>query len=503
MQYPFWDLPIGYGILMAAIAIVHVFISHFAIGGGLFLILNERAARRSNDEDRLDFLEQLSKFFILVTLVAGALTGVGIWFVIGLLNPAAVGVLIRNFVWGWATEWTFFLVEILAAILYFYGWRRLSPARHMILGWIYFGAAWLSLFIINGILTFMLTPGRWLTTGNFWDGFFNPTFWPSLVLRTFIAATLAGLYALAVASRRSSGALRDRLVRHASLWSLCGLAGAVPSLYWYWKAIPSAITAQAMQSMPMPISALRYSYWLAAVIGMLLLLFGLLAPRLQRFSLALATMAVGLAWFGAFEWFRESIRKPYIIAGYMYANGVEVGLRDTYQRLGYLSQIAYRSGSAGADLFHHACGSCHTLHGYKPLDAAFQGTDRAFVSATVKATDQLRGNMPPFLGRAGEADLIAEFIESRIDQRSLSSIYGLQGAELGKQVFDVRCGRCHAPGTPRDNKQSLAGLAQADYENILDDAAGLGEGMPAFTGDQTERRALIQYFKTLGVGGQK
>ena len=107
---------------------------------------------------------------MLTTLVAGALTGVGIWFVIGLLNPAATELLIHHFVWGWAIEWTFFVLEILAAILYYSGWKRLSPRAHLALGWVYFAAAWLSLAVINGILSFMLTPGRWLETRSFWDG---------------------------------------------------------------------------------------------------------------------------------------------------------------------------------------------------------------------------------------------------------------------------------------------------------------------------------------------
>lgn len=33
MNYPFWDIDIGYGWLMGSIANLHVFISHFAIGG--------------------------------------------------------------------------------------------------------------------------------------------------------------------------------------------------------------------------------------------------------------------------------------------------------------------------------------------------------------------------------------------------------------------------------------------------------------------------------------
>ena len=143
MNYPFWDVPVGYGVLMGAIAVLHVFISHFAIGGGLFLVVTEQRARRRNDSATLGFLERLSKFFVLVTLVLGALTGVGIWFIIGLISPAATEALIHNYVWGWATEWTFFLVEITAALLYYYGWRRMSARAHLALGWIYFIFAWL------------------------------------------------------------------------------------------------------------------------------------------------------------------------------------------------------------------------------------------------------------------------------------------------------------------------------------------------------------------------
>ena len=45
MNYPFWDTGIGYGMLMAAIAVVHVFVSHFAIGGGLLLCYFEWLAQ--------------------------------------------------------------------------------------------------------------------------------------------------------------------------------------------------------------------------------------------------------------------------------------------------------------------------------------------------------------------------------------------------------------------------------------------------------------------------
>ena len=40
-------------------------------------------------------------------------SGVGIWFAIGLAAPEATSTLIHNFVFGWAIEWVFFLVELL------------------------------------------------------------------------------------------------------------------------------------------------------------------------------------------------------------------------------------------------------------------------------------------------------------------------------------------------------------------------------------------------------
>jgi len=503
MNYPFWDAPLGYGILTAGIAVLHVFISHFAIGGGFFLVVSERAARRSGDSGRLEFLERLSRFFALATLVSGALTGVGIWFVIGLTNPAAVAVLIHNFIWIWAIEWAVFIAEITAAILYFYGWRRMTPAGHMTIGWIYFVFAWLSLFFINGILTFMLTPGAWLATGRLWDGFFNPTFWPSLVIRTCICGMLAGLYALLVAAFCKPAPVKARMARLSSRWGLLGLAATLPALYWYWRAIPAAVTTAALQGLPTPMQALRYSYWFAGCIAALLLVFGLILARRLHAIVAALIMAAGLGWFGSFEWFRESIRKPYVIAGYMYGNGVEVADAAIYQKDGYLPHILYRSEDDLADLFRHACRSCHTMQGYKALKPAFEGTDRAFIAAIIRGAHLLRGNMPPFYGTAAEADYIAAYIDHRLDQRSLATLSGLQGVSLGKKVFEIRCGKCHPMGGRSDKTKTLAGLTGEDYRNILDNAATLGAGMPAFTASETDRNALIEYLKTLKAGEEK
>ena len=111
MNYPVWELGLAPGLLMAFIAVIHVFVSHFAIGGGFFLTLTEYYAYARNDKALLSYVKQHTRFFVLVTLVFGAMTGVGIWFTMGLINPAASSALIHLFVWFWAIEWIFFLIE--------------------------------------------------------------------------------------------------------------------------------------------------------------------------------------------------------------------------------------------------------------------------------------------------------------------------------------------------------------------------------------------------------
>ena len=44
---------------------------------------------------------------------------------------------------------------------------RMDGTNHPKVGWVYFMSAWMSLFLINGIIIFMLNPGGWLITRTF------------------------------------------------------------------------------------------------------------------------------------------------------------------------------------------------------------------------------------------------------------------------------------------------------------------------------------------------
>ena len=132
MNYPVWYLPgVGGGFLIALIAVLHVFVSHFAVGGGLYLIYAEKKGLREKSQAILDFTRCHARFFLLVTMVFGSITGVGIWFIIALVNPAATSILIHTYVFGWAAEWVFFVVEITAAFVYYYTFDKLPSRKRL------------------------------------------------------------------------------------------------------------------------------------------------------------------------------------------------------------------------------------------------------------------------------------------------------------------------------------------------------------------------------------
>jgi len=106
--------------------------------------------------------------------------------------------------------------------------------------------------------------------------------------------------------------------------------------------------------------------------------------------------------------------------------------------------------------------------------------------------------MPPFLGTAAEADKIADYLYQRIDRRPLDDLCRAQGADLGRKAYDIRCGKCHAVGTASDKSKAFAGLSADELNTLLDMSASLGVGMPEYTGNATERAALVAYLQTLG-----
>jgi mono/diheme cytochrome c family protein len=418
-------------------------VSHFAVGGGLYLVLTERRARRDGDGPLLDYVRRLSRFFILLTLVFGAISGVGIWFTIGLVHPQATSALINTFVWAWAIEWAFFIAEIAAAMVYYYGWDRLSARTHQTVGWIYFVSAWLSLVIINGILTFMLTPGNWILTRGFWDGFLNPTYWPGVVARTCVAIGLAGLYAIWTAAWLPDTALKARIARDAAWRWVLPTAVALPlALVWYLAAagragvpvgeilgaksagvfslLGAVFGGAATTGYPI---AQRAAWWVmvtAMALTALTLFLAVARTRTYGKPLAAALMLLGFAAMAGSEWVREDLRKPWVLGQYMFVNGVRLPAPDGapqppaafVERFGadrfsidavsgtdFLKASAWirpvpedllapgdyaaRTEHQGRELFRTLCSSCHTIDGYLAIRPLVGGKSPEALSGVI------------------------------------------------------------------------------------------------------------------------
>ncbi len=322
------------------------------------------------------------------------------------------------------------------------------------------------------------------------------------MFRTGLCITLAGVYAMLVASRERDRDFRGRLVRDNALWILAGVAVMVPSWFWFLGAIPDDLMAAAVERMRTPFTAIDAALWFLGALTAVTVVFGLLIPKRMTTAVAVVMMALGLGFFGGFEWMRESIRKPYVIYGFMYGNATEVSMQDVYREEGLLPHIAFRTGDDGADLFRRACRSCHTIDGYKPLAPVFAGTDPEFIAGIVMGAELLHGNMPPFLRhRGGSPSDRRPHLGARGPAPLRADTRPRRPRHSAARSTRCAAGAATRFGGYRDNLDSVTGLDDADYNDILDNGEDYGEGMPDFTGSDAERAALIAWFKSLPEGG--
>jgi cytochrome bd-type quinol oxidase subunit 1/mono/diheme cytochrome c family protein len=484
MNYPFWDIPIlGSGWVIGIIAIFHVMISQFAVGGGLYLPLAERKAMRMPAGPLRDaWLTQLavySKFFLVLTAVFGTVSGVGIWFAIGLTHPEATSTLIHNFVFGWAMEWVFFLVELTTIAVYYSTWGKIDPKLHLKVGWVYAGASAFTLIIINGILTFMLTPGdTWLAvagTGHeaskFWYAFFNPTYWPSLFLRTCVCCALAGIWALITASRIDGDKqpeLKTSLVKWSVKWLVPSFVATPFILIWYLWMVPASQRALLSLGIDTIGSgtfsvitriALLIIITSATIVGVAYFL-AYRNPRDFNLSHAIALLLLALMATGAGEYSREMLRKPYVIGRWMFSNGVRVPYVARINQEGYLAHSMWvwqdprpmfldiletpgenkmpdltTSYSRGEAIFRGECGSCHTLAGYRPLKTLLAGRDQANIRSFItmlhdyKPDSPYRRFMPPMTGTKQDIDDLANFLNVQVNPSAPAAQKPIQTAQ--------------------------------------------------------------------------
>ena len=433
MNHPVWDVPLlGSGWIIGIISIIHVSIAHLVVGAGLWLALMEGRAQRAGDTALQAWLRGRAKTLLWLSSIFGAGTGVGIWVAIGLVNPTATQHLIRGFVMAWAIEWLLFVGEMATLIVLVRAYDHLRPRQRLTLAWLYALCAWLSLVVINGIVTFMLSPGQgWATTHAMWDGFFNATYLPSLLLRTFVSMALGGLWALASGGAADPG-LKPRILRPTALFTLVGVLLTPLAGWYYFQCFPPAARALVLgnlQGATGLAQGFRWAIWGmgAFLVPALLALWAVYATKSFRRPVALLGLLLACWGFGGFEWIREVARKPFVIREVMYSNGIWVDQVAGYQKDGFLPANAWARAFAaskgdtdlakGEAIFRSQCLSCHTRDGYrslKALTASNSEEDNVLLIQGLRELDPALNpyleRMPPFAGTEREAELVGKYL---------------------------------------------------------------------------------------------
>jgi cytochrome c553 len=441
MDFPIFHLDgMGNRMLIAIVAITHVLINHpLAVGAYPIIALLEWKGRRSGDQ-RWDTLAYRIVFVaFIITTTVGALSGVGIWLYTSLVSPFAIGSLLRVFFWGWFAEWLVFITEVILIMAYYLSWKKLAHGGakgwHLGIGAALSAFSWITMALIVAILAFMMDGGQWTQNGSFWSAFFNPLYLPQLAFRTGYAMVTGGLFAwFAIACfTRDDADMRAQATRFVARWMLvwlplCALAGL-----WYWHKVPVAMQGHSAVAL----LTQKFSQWqegflilLAATLTLMLALvvWGALKPSSMPRYVLLLPFVLAIALLGHFERVREFIRKPFVIANYMYSNGVRVEELPVYQRDGMLPYAAYSRVrhvseanlvDAGREVFLIACTRCHTLNGVNGVIDKFgsmYGRDKEWdtetITAFIRVMHNTRAFMPPFPGSAEEAAALASYMKS-------------------------------------------------------------------------------------------
>ena len=420
--YPVNDFgPLMKGLVIGGMGIIHVFLAQFAIGAGMLLCYLEWLAQSGREPNARRFVDGYFRVLVLISFVAGAVTGVGMWFTTIQVSPRTIGMMVDEFHWLWAIEWTFFFLEVTSGYLFYRYGPRLDDKARLRLLMIYAGAAWFSLFWINGILSWQLTPGHWLESHSVWAGFFNPSFWPSLVFRTIVAMTIAALVGCVVINTMADLDRDDKAKLINKVAHFLAPMAAMPVLaLWFLLVIPADSREWVLGGSAAMMLFAAVAAGASTLIGGYSLI-GLLRQKLY-INGATATVLVALA-FGATaagEFVREGARKPYTVRGALYSNSITPAEVAHLRRVGSVTDDPYplRNASAypteqlrlGAKVYRFQCSVCHTMDGANALAPLVGSWQPDQIRLNIAKLQHTKPFMPPFAGTAGEVEALSQLL---------------------------------------------------------------------------------------------
>ncbi len=470
MDFPIFHLDLfGNRMLIAVIAILHVIINHgLAVGLAPIITAFEWYGFKTKQEKFDKLAYKLMFVAFVVTTTVGALTGVGIWFSVSLVNPYSISSLIRVFFWAWFLEWGIFITEVCLILIYFLSWKNCKTEaqkkKHIMFGVALSVFSWITMALIVAILGFMMDPGNWMTERSLFRAIFNPIYLPQLGFRTCLAIFESSviLMFLSILFTKKDLILRKEVLRMLGLWMTFWAPLCLCFGYWYYSRIPVFMK----ENIPLALLATDFGTWqnqLLLIIQITVAAFLLIAqlliliPEKIPASLAFIPMILIMWLTGHFERVREFIRKPYIIGQYMYANGMRVEDYDLLNKDGMLAHSAFvhplsdeeKQGvnealfskiQDGKDVFLIACSRCHTIKGpssvIKKIDKLMNNGswDKEGVSNYIQTIHSIQQFMPPFPGNKYEAEAMTEYLLAI--KNNNANITSAQNNGIKKRIFN-------------------------------------------------------------------
>ena len=434
--YPTWFEPgVGSGWIVGLIATIHVLFSHTSVGAAIFFAYLANYAHRNQRPDLLEFIRRYGLFLLVFSYVLGSITGPGIWYSTTVASPRGISALIHNFVWMWATEWVFFVIEVVGVYMLVYLANKLDGKTYLKLSFIFGLTSYTTMLAIIGILSFMMWPGKqdWYAQGGFLNAFYGPNTFAQLGMRTAFMFTMTAVVGGIVAARFKDAAFKKDVASKLA-WLGIGSAVAGAAMFqWYLSTLPETAALVMQNRLP--------GWFKPGVLGILAgtvayFAMTLVQPR-TLISSGAAVMTVAMLVFGLWpeEVARESMRKPWVAGQYVYSNQVigrdvpGMGVKSEIPLLeahGFMKTQVFMPEhlrtitdgnrlEAGRVLALTTCSNCHSLShtGIRPLKNYFTPDNSLSDTAAYLQAALSTGNtlyMPQIPLKDDEALALATFI---------------------------------------------------------------------------------------------
>ncbi len=437
-QFPLFYFPeYGSAWMMGITGTIHILASHTSVGAALLFAFLAYKAYKENRTDLYPYMKKYGMFLLIFSYVIGSITGPGIWYTATAASPRGISALIHNFVWVWATEWVFFVYEVIGVFVLVYFIDKIDKKTHLKLTFTFALASVGTLALIIGIISFMMWPGTeaYYATGSASDAFFGTNTFPHMFLRIGFMIMLSGVIGLVISSamKKENPEVAKELTQKMGYVSLIGGFVTMFFFMWYMGTLPD--NAHAVFNVTK--DSIIQNRIILAIVFSIYFVLAIVRPNFINPAIASTMIAVILIaglWPG--EKLRESMRKPYVAGQYIYSNQIisrDVEGKGIKSELPIIAQkgllqvnpfvpenlkviTEQNKLEAGKLLARMSCSNCHSLEktgAYRPLKDRLTGVNKEGIKGILTAMGQgAFPYMPKLQLPEHEYDAIAEYIAS-------------------------------------------------------------------------------------------